>query len=69
MTGLKSDWRLEGLQSGVLAFMFLAAALAWPWAPDQIPVHWNTAGEVDRYAGKVGGLLLPPRASLSSWGV
>lgn len=60
MTGLKSDWRLEGLQLGVLAFMFLAAALAWPSAPDQIPVHWNTAGAVDRYAGKVEGLLLPP---------
>lgn len=60
MTGLKPDWRLEGLQLGVLAFMFLAAALAWPSAPDQIPVHWNTAGEVDRYAGKVEGLLLAP---------
>lgn len=60
MTGLKSDWRVEGPQLCVLALMFLAAALAWPSAPDQIPVHWNVLGQVDRYGGKAEGLLPLP---------
>lgn len=60
MATIKSDWRVEGPQLCVLAFMFVAAALAWPSAPDQIPVHWNVAGEVDRYSGKVEVLLVVP---------
>ena len=55
---MKTSWRLEALQIILIAVMFAAAALAWPVAPDAVPVHWNAAGEVDRYGGKVEGLLL-----------
>jgi uncharacterized membrane protein len=57
---VKTGWRLEAPQIALILVMFAAAALAWPTAPDQIPVHWNAAGEVDRYGGKVEGLLLLP---------
>ena len=57
---MKTSWRLEAPQIVLIAVMFAAAALAWPVAPDRIPVHWNAAGEVDRYGGKVEGLLLMP---------
>jgi len=57
---VKTSWRLEAPQIVLIAVMFAAAALAWPVAPDRIPVHWNAAGEVDRYGGKVEGLLLMP---------
>jgi uncharacterized membrane protein len=40
--------------------MWSVAAAAWRFAPDRLPVHWNLAGEVDRYGGKVEGLLLLP---------
>jgi uncharacterized membrane protein len=40
--------------------MFVASAIVWRTSPDQIPVHWNAAGEVDRYGGKAEGLLMLP---------
>ena len=57
---MKTSWRLETPQITLIALMFAAAALAWPVAPDAIPVHWNASGSVDRYGGKVEGLLLLP---------
>lgn len=44
--------------------MFLLAAITWPTAPDRIPVHWNVYGQVDRYGGKVEGLLMLPLLTL-----
>jgi uncharacterized membrane protein len=44
--------------------MFLAAALLWQAAPEQIPMHWNIAGAVDRYGGKLEGLLGIPAMTL-----
>jgi hypothetical protein len=42
------------------------ALAAWTWegAPERIPVHWNAAGEVDRYGGRLEGLLLLPAIAL-----
>jgi uncharacterized membrane protein len=57
---VKTSWRLEAPQLALIAVMFAAAALAWPVAPDSIPVHWNASGDIDRYGGKVEGLLLMP---------
>lgn len=57
---LTPNRRVEGLQWVILAAMLAAAAWVWPSAPDRIPVHWNIAGEPDRYGGKVEGLLLVP---------
>src|SRR5262245_15418514 len=44
--------------------MFVMAAAAWGPAPDRIPVHWNIHGEVDRYGGRLEGLLLLPVIAL-----
>jgi len=44
----------------ILVAMWLAAALAWPAAPDEIPVHWGIDGRVDRYGGRAEGLLFAP---------
>jgi uncharacterized membrane protein len=42
--------------------MLLLGVYAWVQLPagEQIPVHWNAAGEADRYGGKFEGLLLMP---------
>jgi immunity protein, SdpI family len=48
------------LQLAIIAGMFILAAVRWGAVPDQIPVHWNAAGEVDGYGGKFVGLLLVP---------
>ncbi|MDX1631479.1 MAG: SdpI family protein [Thermoanaerobaculia bacterium] len=46
---------------------FLLVAVSWAlglWlftrAPEQVPVHWNAAGEVDRYGSRFEGTLVLP---------
>lgn len=46
----------------IIALLFGASLWAW-WqlpADASIPVHWNAAGEADRYGGKFEGLFLLP---------
>lgn len=61
---MKTTLGIELSQCAVIAAMFLAAALLWQAAPERIPVHWNIAGEVDRYGGKLEGLLGIPAMTL-----
>lgn len=42
-----------------------ASLLLWPRLPDQLPVHWNVQGEVDRYGGKAEGAFLAPGVMLA----
>lgn len=46
----------------VVLLMFGLSAWAWNQLPAgvSLPVHWNAAGEADRYGGKAEGLLLLP---------
>ncbi len=62
---MKISWRAEIASWAILAAMFILAATAWPWAPDQIPTHWNVVGEVDGCSGKAVGLFLFPCAALA----
>lgn len=58
---MDENWKgWEWLQWGVIGAMFLTAAIRWGSVGDELPVHWNAAGEVDRYGGKFEGLLLLP---------
>lgn len=57
---MKPTWKSELPLLALLAAMMVLAAVSWGDAPDRIPVHWNIRGEVDRYGGKVEGLLLVP---------
>ena len=61
---MKTVWRLEVPQVGLVVLMFLLAAVTWPTAPERIPVQWNLQGEVSRYAGRWEGLLLLPTLAL-----
>jgi uncharacterized membrane protein len=61
---MRTSWRTELPQLILLAAMFAAGAVAWPRVPDKLPVHWNTAGEVDRYGGRVEGLFAVPLITL-----
>jgi uncharacterized membrane protein len=57
---MKTEWRVEMSQLAILTAMFVLALMTWPSAPDRVPVHWNWAGEVDRYGSRFQGLLLMP---------
>jgi uncharacterized membrane protein len=61
---MTSGWRSELPHWALLAGMFGMAAWSWPTAPDRIPVHWNAAGEVDRYGGRFEGIVLLPLIGL-----
>jgi uncharacterized membrane protein len=64
---MRFTWQTEVPQWAILAGMFILAAITWGWAPDQIPVHWNLTGEVDRYGGKFEGLLAIPLMALGMY--
>lgn len=53
----------------LVAAAFLASAAAWARLPASIAVHWNLAGEVDRYGSRFEGALLLPAMMLFIWGV
>ncbi len=57
---MHTNWRAEIPQLSLLTGMFVAAAATWPFAPERIPVHWNINGDVDRYGGRLEGLLAVP---------
>ena len=57
---MRFRWRNEWPLWLILAAMFVAAAVTWPHAPDRVPVHWGTDGQVNGYGGKFEGLLLTP---------
>lgn len=52
---------------GAVALAILSVVVGYyfyPQLPTTIPVHWNMAGEVDRYATKEEGLMIMPIVSL-----
>jgi uncharacterized membrane protein len=61
---MKFSWRTDWPMWAMIAGMFLLAALTWNTAPDRIPVHWGWSGDVDRYGGKVEGLVMLPLLTL-----
>jgi uncharacterized membrane protein len=61
---MKLTWKSEGLSLAMLAAMFIMTAVSWSSAPDRIPVHWGIDGQVDRYGGRVEGLLAAPLIGL-----
>ncbi len=57
------------LQTNVLCLIFIgitivAAAYLYPSLPEQIPTHWNLAGEVDDYTPKPWGVLILPLSAI-----
>lgn len=44
----------------VVAAAVVASAVAYTRLPERVPVHWNAAGEVDRYGSPLEGVLVMP---------
>lgn len=57
---MKFQWRREWPLWLVIAFMFGQSLANWNSVPDRIPVHWGLDGQVDRYGGRLEGLLVLP---------
>lgn len=50
---------LEALSLLSLVFLLLYTLIRWPGLPEQIPSHFNFAGEIDGWSGKGVAWLLP----------
>jgi uncharacterized membrane protein len=51
----------------LILLALVATAIAWPRLPQEMPLHWNVAGEVDRWGSKTAGALLLPLVMLATW--
>lgn len=53
-------FRTENIKIWILfAVTFLTAAISYGYLPEQIPVHFNAAGEIDNYGGRITVFLAP----------
>ena len=61
---MRRFWQGEWPAWSLLAGMFVAGAVAWSRLPERVPVHWALDGTIERYGGRVEGVLLLPLLSL-----
>ena len=61
---MRVSWRTEWPHWLLLLAAGLIAAVVWPVAPAQLPLHWNAFGEIDRYGNRLEGVLLLPALAL-----
>ena len=53
--------------AALVAAMWAFSAATWRRLPDRLPMHWNLAGDVDRYGGRLEGALLVPALATVLW--
>jgi uncharacterized membrane protein len=56
----KIDWFLLG----IIGAMLICGAIIYPKLPDQVPMHWNAAGEIDGYGSPLAGVFGIPLLTL-----
>ncbi|HBV87414.1 MAG TPA: hypothetical protein DEF42_12350 [Desulfosporosinus sp.] len=55
------DGKLFIVLSGLVVLgCLIAAIILYPHLPEQVPSHWNSAGEIDGYMGRFGGAFFMP---------
>ncbi|MEO0366298.1 MAG: SdpI family protein [Pseudomonadota bacterium] len=53
---------------GVLVLLITAAGIAaYPTLPEQVPFHWNAAGEVDGFSSRLTAVLFGPALAVFTW--
>ena len=56
---MKTTFKNEWPSILITALPFLYLAYVWKSLPEKVPIHWNMAGEIDRYGSKTELLLIP----------
>ena len=49
---IKKNWKVLVITSLVILLPILAGLILWNQLPEQIPSHWNAAGEIDGWSSK-----------------
>ncbi|MER2029901.1 MAG: DUF1648 domain-containing protein [Solibacillus sp.] len=55
----KSEWLMDIIGYIVLAFMVIVLFMNWRELPNEVPVHFDGSGNVDRWGSKWELLILP----------
>ena len=55
------------MAQALIIAMFVVGIMSWSSVPAQIPIHWDTSGQVDAYGSKFTGLLLLPLIALAGY--
>lgn len=48
----------------IIALQILVSLISYPFLPDQVPSHWNAAGEINGYLPKLANAILLPAISI-----
>lgn len=62
-----SEWIWDVIGAGIFLSAIIYLVLSWSHLPNQVPGHYNGAGEVDRWGSK-GELLILPIIGFFLWG-
>ena len=65
---IKKNWKILVITSVIILLPVLVGIIMWNQFPDQIPTHWNAAGEIDGWSGKpFAGFGLPMLMLAFQW--
>jgi uncharacterized membrane protein len=65
MSPIKPTFKTEVLPLAIIIAMAAASWYLYQLFPEQVPMHWNFAGEVDSYGSRaVGAFLMPAMAAV-----
>lgn len=65
---IKKNWKVLLITSIVILLPILAGVILWNQLPEQIPTHWNAAGEIDGWSSKPFGVFgLPLILFAAQW--
>ena len=65
---IKKYWKVLLITSIVILLPVLAGIVLWNQLPQQMPTHWNAAGEVDGWSGKAFAVFgLPAILLAAQW--
>ncbi len=59
--------RFDLLSLFLIGITLAIMVVAYPKLPDQVPIHWNTAGEIDGYASRFWGTFMMPAVALGTF--
>ena len=62
---IKKNLKILILTSIVIILPIIAGVVLWDKLPEQLPIHWNISGEVDRWCGKAFGVIALPLIMLA----
>ncbi len=62
---IKKNLKILILTSIMILLPIIAGVILWDKLPEQLPIHWNISGEVDKWCGKAFAVIAMPLLMLA----